>query len=228
LAGGSDSVASSRAALVLEVRVPSDYPSVVPEVQVRSIKGISNRSTLDLQQKLRDEALRSLGAPMVFTFTQMLKEWLDEHLEGDDDLATSSKEAALALAKTKAALDLEFRGVGDGTPVTPENYQLWWENFLKERESLEGVKVKETRQSGRQFFAQSGSTALVAEARPRTEDGDEGEEGGEVDWSLFEEDELDTELLEDEDEEDDEPDLDDLQALHYDPSELENEEDAHS
>lgn len=78
LAGGSDSVAASKVALALEVRVPSEYPAVVPEVQVRVLKGVSSRSALELQTALRDEAQRSLGAPMVFTLAQMLKDWLDE------------------------------------------------------------------------------------------------------------------------------------------------------
>jgi hypothetical protein len=228
LAGGSDNVSSSKVALVLEVRVPADYPGVVPEVQVRSVKGVSNRTALELQLKLRDEAQRSLGAPMVFTLTQMLKDWLEEHLDGEDDSALSAAEK-LAKERTKAALDLEFRGVGDGTPVTPENYQLWWENFLRERESLGPKKSVEKRQTGRQYFAQSGSTALVAEAELEAKL-ELAEESGEVDWALFEDEDLadlDDEEFDDDEDEDEKGTRNKtsrLEELHYDRSELEHED----
>src|SRR4051812_35378913 len=96
----------------------------------------------------------------------MLKDWLDEHLDGDEGEGALNAAQQLARARAQAALDLEFRGVGDGTPVTPENYKLWWETFLREQEASAPVKAStETRLTGRQYFAQSGSTALVAEAQ---------------------------------------------------------------
>lgn len=114
-----------------------------------------------------------------------------------------------------------------GTPVTPENYRLWWENFLREREAQQPSKQQERRLTGRQYFAQSGSTALVAEAefeakleKARSEAGEAGEE---VDWALFEDEDLEAlEDLDEEEESDEEAEA--LEELHYEREELEHED----
>lgn len=184
---------ANRVGVVLEVRLGSAYPQDSPELQVRPIKGITNKEATELLGRVRAEAERSCGAPMVFTLTSVCKEWLDLRNEGE----AAPREELNPLAATEA-----LHLAGDGTPVTPENYALWWAAFLREKQPLVGAQT-EGRLTGRQIFIQRTTPGLVAP--PKRDEGEEGDDPAAVDWALFA-DEEEEEVPVDEDEMDEEED----------------------
>jgi len=138
---------------------------------------VNNKDANELLGRVRVEAERSRGAPMIFTLTSVCKEWLDTHNEEKSGALSPSSDAVSSAAFS-----------GDGTPVTPENYALWWAAFLKEKaDAAEGVitALEVGRKSGKLLFFEKGAPGLLT-SQP-SESSDETATGGSesVDWALF-------------------------------------------
>jgi hypothetical protein len=112
---------------------------------------------------------------MIFTLTSVCKEWLDGRNEAQVEVARPASDLSLT-----ESLHLQ----GDGTPVTPENYALWWAAFLKEKEPLTPIQNLE-KLTGKVLFAAKQTPGLVPTAPP---DPTATESAQAVDWSLFSED----------------------------------------
>eukprot|EP01128_Nolandella_sp_AFSM9_P010175 TRINITY_DN6997_c0_g1_i1.p2 TRINITY_DN6997_c0_g1~~TRINITY_DN6997_c0_g1_i1.p2 ORF type:complete len:220 (-),score=79.14 TRINITY_DN6997_c0_g1_i1:389-1048(-) len=178
----SDEPEDNIVGVTLEVRLPAAYPDEVPTLLVRPIVGVTSKDLTHITKLIRDEAEASLGTPMIFTITSVIKEWLDDHNE--EDVVVEEVE------------ELEYIDDGDGTPVTPANYELWWTSFLAEMDTGD---VKEVKETGKEFFHRRTVPELSAV---------EGAAAPAVDWSAFDEDEIDDlddlEFSDSDDEEDEE------------------------
>lgn len=64
----------------MEIKIPTDYPNAIPEVQLNSLKGVPKRILDQLQQQIKDEATTNLGEQMLFMLTQIVKGWLEDHV----------------------------------------------------------------------------------------------------------------------------------------------------
>jgi len=179
----------------MEVKLPSDYPNVLPEIFLRPIKNVPGKVISSLEEKVREEAQSKLGNQMIFTLVSIVKEWLDEHNDDDEFAMPSDTKNGLPIYE-------ELIVDKDGTPVTKETFTIWWEGYKAELAASKLARSVEELVTGKEFFARSGSTSLVAPAEG-------GDKAADIDWELFMEegdglDEL--EFDEDEEEEGDEDD----------------------
>jgi len=159
----------NKVSIKMEVKLPQNYPAAIPEIHLRADKGVSSKNCTMLETKVREESEKLIGDQMIFMLTNIVKEWLDEHND-DSDQKDDSK-------KLNQFVESSFDK--DGTPVTVETFNLWWTEF---REELEKNKTKISADrsilTGKEFFARSGSTALVDSSEPT-------DKGTEIDWELF-------------------------------------------
>jgi len=47
---------------------------------LRPIKGVSGKDLAEILAQCRNECQSSVGTPMIFTVTSIIKEWLDSHV----------------------------------------------------------------------------------------------------------------------------------------------------
>lgn len=174
----------------MELVVPPEYPDAVPTINLHSIKGVSGRSLTELEGNLKAEANSHIGEPMIFIFAEVLKTWLGENNnEEDTSLSSSTKSIKKGNEKSKYQ---------EGTPVTVETYQAWWNGFKAEMAIAENTTNEKV--TGKLFFAKLGENATGdVEGEGDDEEGDieEGELSGEeekapveVNWEVFAEEDL--------------------------------------
>jgi len=186
--------AENKVAIKMEVKLPSNYPSALPEIHLRVDKGVSSKNCTTLETKVREEAEKLIGEQMIFMLTSIVKEWLDEHNDDTDD----KKDHPKLNQYVESSFDK------DGTPVTVETFTLWWKEFRPEldKKKSKNIPGEKSNITGKEFFARSDSTALVDTSEP-------SEKGTEIDWELFTEETefadipASDEELEEEDEEND-------------------------
>jgi len=163
----SEDPSANKVAIRMEVKLPNGYPSVLPELQLRVDKGVSSKNCTMLEEKIREVAQSQIGDQMIFMLSSIVKEWLDEHNDDDED-------------KDKPKMDkyVEHSFEKDGTPVTVDTFNLWWAEFKAELDKNKEKVAESSTLTGKEFFARGGSTALVAPD-------ESGEKGTEIDWELF-------------------------------------------
>jgi len=215
----------SHVAVSVEFVLPKTYPEVVPEISVQPIKGLIPKHCEELKASGDECANENLGMPMIFTITEVIKDWLCENNRDHTDQsmhaqmmmrieAEENKKLAEKQAEEQAAKEVddeEEDGVQkpiDGTPVTIESFTAWLNKFIEEEE-LEKAKLRETTSTernpapdahltGREIFDLKEKSKVVASAATTTNENDEWDK--EIEEELF---------LEDDDELDDLDDLDD-------------------
>jgi len=169
----AENPADNKVGIRMEVKLPADYPNVPPEIMLQSLKNVPGKVCQTLETKIRETAQSSLGDQMIFTFVSIVKEWLDEHNESaDTPKQEDTKKQVENLPEEK-----------EGTPVTPETFNLWFKGFKIEMEAKKKVQVSQSSQlTGKEWFARSSSsTALLpASSTKKTEDG-----APDIDWELF-------------------------------------------
>ncbi|KAH7031607.1 RWD repeat domain-containing protein [Microdochium trichocladiopsis] len=128
--------------MLLHVRYPDDYPDVAPHLDLSppqnntsphpffSVAGDKEQLLEGLQATV-DE---NLGMAMVFTLVSAVK-------EAAEQLVLDRKEAAVRVQEEKAAeAEREENKKFQGTPVNPETFMKWREDFLRE---MEEVRIRE-------------------------------------------------------------------------------------
>lgn len=174
----------------MELVIPPEYPDAIPTIMLHSIKGVSGRTLTELEGNLKAEANSHIGEPMIFIFAEVLKTWLGENNnEEDTSLSSSTKSIKKSAEKSKYQ---------EGTPVTVETYQAWWNSFKAEMAIAESATSEKL--TGKQFFAKLGENATGdVEGEGDDEEAEDGEISGEeqaekapveVNWEVFAEEEL--------------------------------------
>lgn len=165
-----------------ECKIPEAYPDVAPDMEVIVEKGLSDEQRLELLTLSAEKAAENLGMAMVYTLCEEIQEWLRNNNEpGQDNSMYASmmrrmqekKKEEIATAEAKEAarpleeVEEEERNrqkILEGTPVTPETFNTWNENFLKEMQAKQNVGPdKENKMTGREYFASTDAWALNEE-----------------------------------------------------------------
>uniref|UniRef100_A0A6B2LHX8 RWD domain-containing protein n=1 Tax=Arcella intermedia TaxID=1963864 RepID=A0A6B2LHX8_9EUKA len=162
----ADDPSLNKVSIKMEVKLPTGYPSILPEVHLRVAKGVSSKNCTMLEERVREEAKNQMGEPMIYILSAIVKEWLDEHNDEEKDQLESRLDQFVENTFEK-----------DGTPVTVETFTMWWTEFKAEMEKNAVKNAEKSAISGKEFFARGLSTSLVAP--------DSGGKGTEIDWELF-------------------------------------------
>jgi len=115
----------NKVAIKMEVKLPLNYPSVLPEIHLRVDRGVSSKNCTILENRVREESEKLVGEQMIFMLTSIVKEWLDEH---NDESDTKDQQNSKLNQFVESSFDKE------GTPVTVETFNLWWKEFRTELE----------------------------------------------------------------------------------------------
>eukprot|EP01126_Amoeba_proteus_P046889 TRINITY_DN5321_c0_g1_i3.p1 TRINITY_DN5321_c0_g1~~TRINITY_DN5321_c0_g1_i3.p1 ORF type:complete len:191 (-),score=56.07 TRINITY_DN5321_c0_g1_i3:279-851(-) len=169
----------------MTLKIPPNYPADAPDISLQSIKNVPKKILEELEASCREEAQNSVGDPMIFVLTSIIKGWLDEHNEEVLDLP---------LNVSKSAIHIDESEYKEGTPVTVETFQAWWGDFIRSKNEA-NVKLKNQGQlTGKAYFQKMGSTAIVDDFDDDDEDQDaekdeevleEGQDTDKVDWEVF-------------------------------------------
>lgn len=127
--------------MILNVRYPEDYPDKAPILDLSAPQNATPHEYFnvadDKELLLRDLGAtieENLGMAMVFTLVSALKEAAEQLVgERKEAVAQAHEEAILAAEREE---NKKFHG----TPVTPETFLKWREEFLKE---MEEVRIRE-------------------------------------------------------------------------------------
>lgn len=125
----------------LHVKYPDDYPDVAPHLEIHAPPNATPHPKFnvseDREQLLAgiDETIQeSLGLAMIFTIHSALKEAAEQLVQDRKDADTKAQE------EVALAAEREENKKFQGTPVTPETFMKWREDFLKE---MEEIRLKE-------------------------------------------------------------------------------------
>ncbi|CAH0050011.1 unnamed protein product [Clonostachys solani] len=128
-------------AFYLLVKYPEEYPDVPPHLEIQAAPNAASHPHLNIsedREKLLsglDETIQeNLGMAMVFALVTTLKEAAEQLIQDRKDEVTKAHEEVLLAAEREE--NKKFQG----TPVTPETFMKWREDFLKE---MEEVRLKE-------------------------------------------------------------------------------------
>jgi len=202
-------------ACYLDFDLPATYPEVLPNLTVRSDKGMNDAWNQELKDKLLESGSDLLGAAMIFTMVESAREWITERNvagvgEGSMYAQMIAKEhekqrVAELERQQQAKKDEKSSGGGKGgsgqgkkqevgTPVTAENFNKWMQGLIKEEART--IAESASKLTGRQLFEKGTIKAQ-----------DEEVVAGDVedfDRNLILEEDVDLDMLDDDDDEDDE------------------------
>ncbi|KAK5987401.1 RWD domain-containing protein [Cladobotryum mycophilum] len=126
---------------ILSVRYPEEYPDEPPNLDILAPPNAALHAHFSvgedrdqLLEGLADTIQENLGIAMIFTLVSTLK-------DAAEQLVQDRKDAELKVIEEKAqAAEREENKKFHGTPVTPETFMKWREDFFQEMEDL---RVKE-------------------------------------------------------------------------------------
>lgn len=130
---------------ILAVRYPEDYPDIAPHLDILAppnAQPYPHFSVGDdreqLLSSLEETIQENLGMAMIFSLVSTLKESAEQLIQERKDVET------LAHEEIKLALEREENKKFHGTPVTPETFLNWRNDFMREMEE-ERVREEEER-----------------------------------------------------------------------------------
>lgn len=91
-----------------------DYPNEPPEMNFRTLRGVTPKQLKVLTEKVETHAQELLGMQMLFPLAQLVKDWLDEQ---NMDNISKQKEASRAKDELEAEKEKEVRS-------SPERFEL--------------------------------------------------------------------------------------------------------
>eukprot|EP01126_Amoeba_proteus_P046888 TRINITY_DN5321_c0_g1_i2.p1 TRINITY_DN5321_c0_g1~~TRINITY_DN5321_c0_g1_i2.p1 ORF type:complete len:147 (-),score=15.33 TRINITY_DN5321_c0_g1_i2:289-729(-) len=77
---GSDNPSDNNVGIKMTLKIPPNYPTQAPDISLQSIKNVPKKILEELEASCREEAQNSVGDPMIFVLTSIIKGWLDEHV----------------------------------------------------------------------------------------------------------------------------------------------------
>jgi len=152
----------------LIVKLPDDYPEIVPDLDVEIIRGLGPEQKETLLNLAIEEAEQFVGMPAMYSVCEKLREWLgDNNEKGLDDQSMhaqmlrkareeeqkkvqakqqfESQKIKEELTQTETEENAVRKRRAEGTPCNKEYFEIWKEKFDKEMEILE--EEKETAES---------------------------------------------------------------------------------
>ena len=131
--------------MLLHVRYPDDYPDVAPILGLQAPNNASPHPLFSVADDrdsllagLEETVQENIGMAMVFTLVSALKEAAEQLISDRRASAQRAREEVLLAAEREE--NKKFHG----TPVTPETFLKWREDFLREMEELR-LKEEEER-----------------------------------------------------------------------------------
>lgn len=127
--------------ILMGIKYPESYPEEAPEIDLTAPSNAPSHPYFNLSedkpqllQSLEEPIQENLGMAMIFTLYSTLKEIAEQLIADRQEAARNVDEQRII------ALEEEENKKFHGTPVTPETFMKWREDFRKE---MEEAKLKE-------------------------------------------------------------------------------------
>lgn len=193
----SDVVEIPELNVVFEVEFTENYP----DTELFKYKVYETRNRIAptqfkaLYTEISNFFEENIGSPIVYQIVELIREFINPLEEKRQEVnITKMKEAELMEKLKETKLSNELLGnkklleTKKFTPVTKENYQIWFEKYMKEKVKEGGKELKQrkeilSRMSGRDFFMQLKNK----EDNDKYEDdqNDDGDDGEDIDYDQF-------------------------------------------
>ncbi|KAF9869781.1 rwd domain-containing protein [Colletotrichum karsti] len=130
--------------MILQVRYPENYPDEPPMLDLQSTPNAPPHEWFNVSQDkerllqgLEETIQENLGMAMIFTVVTTLKEAAETLIEERKQVKEKEREEAVLAAEREE--NKKFQG----TPVTPETFLKWRDDFLKEMAELRQKEEEE-------------------------------------------------------------------------------------
>ncbi|KAJ9448061.1 RWD domain-containing protein [Diplonema papillatum] len=134
-----DPASAKRVELI--VTFPPTYPEDVPNINLRSVRGLTRAQVDPLHAMLKHRCEELISQPMVFELGNFIQEWMTNGMV--NPYAQEAQNLDNVVIETKRK---------HGTPVTRENFEEWKEQYLRDKEKLNPKRFAEVKLTGRQIF----------------------------------------------------------------------------
>jgi hypothetical protein len=231
---------TNHVSLTLSINMPPTYPEVAPEISVALNRGLVSDQQKEIEALVAEQCEENLGAPMIFTVAEAVREWLVDHNEkgaADESMYGQMMRRAQEKAKEKVLAEKQYEEqrqkeeVGDtekaemeilrkrreGTPCNRENFLAWKAKFDAELAEKRLLDVEAMKDDKRLAAMAERSTGFDLFNGKGSLDDIEAMADAALEAEITKE-EIDEGLFDDEDD-------DDLDDLDYDDDEEEEEED---
>ncbi|KAI9172140.1 RWD domain-containing protein [Paramyrothecium foliicola] len=143
--GEEDLDDSEKPSFFLQVRYPEDYPDKAPHLDILAPPNAPAHEHFNISddresliEGLSETIEENIGIAMVFTLVSALKEAAEQLVQDRKDAEEKAHEEAVLAAEREE--NKKFQG----TPVTPETFLKWRDDFLREMEE-QRVREEEER-----------------------------------------------------------------------------------
>mmetsp|Transcript_36908 Transcript_36908/g.47701 ORF Transcript_36908/g.47701 Transcript_36908/m.47701 type:complete len:269 (-) Transcript_36908:140-946(-) len=183
----------------LEAKIPKEYPNIVPELIISTLKGLTDEQIDILTEIANKSAEDNIGMAMIYTICEEIKEWLLAHNEPPQDNSMFAKmqrrihekdapvtttddsgEVKVVLSEAQSreleALERNRQKELEGTPVNSETFATWKASF--DASQTIAVVISSDKKTGREYF----SVGANVEEWKEPEENEGAEEEGDDDF----------------------------------------------
>eukprot|EP01132_Coremiostelium_polycephalum_P007674 gene7674-9442_t len=193
--------------IILDIKFTPDYPNEVPIIELLPQLTLEKDRILDLEKDIIQLANENIGTSMIFILAGTIKDWLDNNnFEPKEEEEEEEPEETISVNIVE---EEEENHAFEGTPVTLESFMEWRKKFIAETQPQK-KEQKQTKLTGRQLFEYDSS--LIISDSKLMEEGEETSNisassikgkvedvAAQVDWTLFEDDDIPDDIDDDED-----------------------------
>jgi hypothetical protein len=142
----------------LKINLPEEYPNTHPIYEIIEKSNILPSSRIKcLNEKIKEFAEENLGFPMIYQIYEMVKDFGNEQeeiLDNENVSKSTLEEESKKSYNNKLDSLKDLIETKTFTPVTKENFEVWFKKFYSEKNK--GGKAKnlemEQRMTGREYF----------------------------------------------------------------------------
>ena len=141
-------------AFKLKIEFPNEYPDVLPIYEIFVEEPLNKVDLAHLEQLTEDSIQDLVGSQMIFSLTEVLKEYLNDRLSEVQEV-NKRQETKNKLGEEGEEEEKTFVGAdGNFESVTTDIYWEWRETFDRQIEELKAKTINpgEKRLSGKQWF----------------------------------------------------------------------------
>jgi len=144
--------------MTININLPNEYPNAYPIYEIVDKSSIiPSLKIKSLNEKIKEFSDENLGFPMIYQIYELVKDFVNEQEEilNNESISrlTLEEDAKKSYNNKIKSLDKELIETKTFTPVTKDNFELWFKKFYAERQKGKGKNVEmEQRMTGREYF----------------------------------------------------------------------------
>jgi len=152
-----DIIESPNLKFILKISLPNEYPDIIPIYELTDVSNyIASSKVKKLNDKIKEFAQENLGMPMIYQIYELVKDFANEQEEimhNENKIAQEQEIKIKSYSEKVQIIDTCLIETKTFTPVTKENFEIWYKKFYAEENKGKEKKIEqEQRLSGREYF----------------------------------------------------------------------------